>query len=1054
MTEFDPIDIEFLINQPAVKKAANEVKKSIKGIVDEAEKGNKKLNGNLGETADAVEGLSKSTDAMVKSNQKVDNSFKKSITSLISWSAALDIGLELIKAYGPVVLDYIKKFFGLKKATEEQVLAQQTLNKALDSRAYKKGIENVIALKKAFELARDGVLDKSIAINKYNKLIGDTAGKANSLEAAEKGLIDNQEAYLEMMFKKAAANIALEEAAQKALDAEKRRVQFESEDFSPTDILKLSGLGGGGILGNVFGTDVDFDKAEERAGKAADILEKEGESLQEIYERLIGEAEKAAKKLNTTIFNNDDGDDKIKKTGLSEREKLLQKIADLDKEFNLKQLDSNAAEVQALKNKFSKITELVEKFNADPKNAKVKIELEGLKEIEEAATEDLLFRQDTRRIKTEIEERRKIFEEFEAYKKDFGVAKAKERYAAELKEFESFNAFIKNLREENEPTFTAFVAGNATASQTERAKVINEPAEKQKKEQEQLYKELLAELRSFEERRNLLIEQYQESRNLLLSKGNTTAAKELKTIFDKELAALDESFAKGTDEYKALIRGVENLSDTAAQTVIDNARKMVQALLASGQLSEDAATEITKKIDKLQETIDSRSGERFAKIANQIAQISGALRELGGSLESYDQGLADTVTTMGELGDVAASAFTSIAAFASGDIVGGIAGAISAIAGIFSIGARARESARQAQAELLRLQEQAEDGERRLNEIIRQRNIAKAQEVELTLKNIEAQREALKLAKQQLQADERRLFQELQNEQFINGSRTEKFGGFLGIGRKTRVVNEYADLLGLTFEEIEALFEQGKLTERAEELFEQLRRLREEGEDINGLLSDLEDQANQTFTGATANAISDSIIEGLRNGYDSFEDFAGDIEKILQNAILNSIKFQLLEEPLQRLFEQFADFAESDGELTEAEANAVRDAYNQQVQDAIDRYNQLSDVLDLDAIEGGNQSGLQGAIRRELTEETASELTGLFRGQFDITKRHMQLHEQHFLLEQQNRESTLQMIQISSRIEENTRLTVEGLTTAVIELQAIRNNTRQTSSARDQGRTG
>ena len=51
--------------------------------------------------------------------------------------------------------------------------------------------------------------------------------------------------------------------------------------------------------------------------------------------------------------------------------------------------------------------------------------------------------------------------------------------------------------------------------------------------------------------------------------------------------------------------------------------------------------------------------------------------------------------------------------------------------------------------------------------------------------------------------------------------------------------NDYDSLAGKTYEEMESLYTQDKLTESAKVLFEQLQKLKDEGEDVAGMIDDL-----------------------------------------------------------------------------------------------------------------------------------------------------------------------------------------------------------------------
>lgn len=1089
MSDFDPIDVAFLINDEEVSRDAKKVRDELQGTVRDietttaranrqitntfkgstveiqknttalttqrrqydglgnsiaqitrelpaftfsAQTGFLAISNNLPILADEIGRLKVQNEELVASGQKSRSVFGQVAKSFLSWNTVLSVGVTLLTIYGPQIIDFIGNLFRSKSAIDDNTASLEALNQAYESSSYQKAVRGVVEVRAAFAGAGEDIERKSDALKLYNETLGDALGTANNYNAAEKIFRDKSDAYVRALLFRAAATEAVNEASK-----ELTRITKEQDEVQ----RDIDERGGTSSATSQFAT---TNLRQERSE-----LQREANEVESLYNRIINRlnqrADDLAKAFKLDFDDDDDGADKL----ISERQKLLDKIEALDNEFAKKRLEDDDAEVKAVQDKFDKVRKLVEAFNADPTTrATARIDLEAFEELEQRALSDLDFSQDTRKLKEELDQQRAIFEDFEEYKKNFGLEKAKERYAEELKEFESFGEFIQQLYEANQPTFEAFINGSATAVQNERANLIIDEAEKQKRIQDQLYTDLLASLQSYEDRRTLLLEQYQERRALLLANGNATAVRELDSIFNEELNNLDESFAKGTDEYKALIRGVENLSDAAALTVIENARKMVQALIDAGRLSEESAADINGKIDALENNVNTRSAQRFTAVAQGISEVSNALLPLSDNLREVDEDLANSIETLAQLGQVAVDVTSSIAGFAAGGpagIAAGIAGAISALGNLIGLTKNQTDASEESQQRVLDFQNDIEDGEIRLNKLLRERNLERAKELDLTLRSLTAQREALRISQQQVQTDQERIFNLLQQEQFVSG-----FDDFFFDIK----VPELDDLLGKTFEEIEALFENGQLTERAAELFEQLRALRNEGEDIDGLLRDLEIQQQQLFTGTTSSAISDSIIEGLRNGYDSFEDFAGDIEKVLQGAILNSIKFQLLEEPLQRLFEQFAGFAESDGELTQAEADAVRAAYEQQVQDAIDRYNQLSDVLDLDALDGANESGLQGAIRRELTEETASELTGLFRGQFDITKRHFQLAEQQFILEKENRASTIQMVQIQVAIEQNTRLMADTLTVAVQELVSIRKNTKQGQSGRDQGLGG
>lgn len=71
------------------------------------------------------------------------------------------------------------------------------------------------------DLAKKGLIDKEAVLKQYNGTIGITTGQVKNLDEAEQALVKNGSAYVRMMLFKAAANVALGEAAKKAFEISK-----------------------------------------------------------------------------------------------------------------------------------------------------------------------------------------------------------------------------------------------------------------------------------------------------------------------------------------------------------------------------------------------------------------------------------------------------------------------------------------------------------------------------------------------------------------------------------------------------------------------------------------------------------------------------------------------------------------------------------------------------------------------------------------------------------------------------------------------------------------
>lgn len=1117
MSDFDPINIDFVLNSPQVKKDSQQIKADITGADASAQKSAQKvgetvkrvydqnvkevneytaavtasraalrastaqvgrsssgfntlnhsinqisrelpafavsaqigilaLSNNIPILADEIKKLKLQNDQLIASGQKGVPVWKTIAKGIFSWQTALSLGITVLTIYGREFGAFVQKLLQGGKSIDEVKAKQEALNASMQSSDYKKALQNQFELSNNFQLVKEGALDADKALETYNKTMGKVVGEAKNLNEAEQLFVANSDQYVQALLYREAAKIRAQKNAEKLVEfAEKERKM-----------------------------EVDLAKAREGVDANAryEIQNTQRERVKNALERLniLRKERQEFLRVNNSIFKefkrkelafgfDFDASGASTRKAVSNRQALLDRIASLDKEYARKRLSSDEEEIQALKDKFAMVRLLVDRFNNDPANRGAAIALGGLNLTEERALNDLRFRHETKALAESIEEQRDIYRDYEAFRLQFGKEAADERFANERAAFESYSDFLKSKLDENKTALDAVAAGTATGGQAERVELLQAASQDEANNQQEKFDRLIAQLRTFHEHRLLIEEQYEvkarELRESYEGEDLETRLEVLRSQKDKELNELNEAAFKESELYQDLNQRILDMTRNQIQEHLD----LLKNALNNGffTAADGAIFNFTERqIEQLQSVIGeletiARDSGGLSKAGEAFGDIAGALYNLADGFSTVNSELAATLETSGDLLSVLGYAANAAQGFASGDTVSGIVGSTQAVAGFMRILQRSRESREQANAELRQIQYDIEDGERTYNQLLRERNILLAESLDLTLAQIEAREQALLQAKQESQSDYNDLFDELQNSRYITGSRTERYGGVLGIGRRTRVVNDYASLLGKSYEEIEQLYEQGQLEERVAELFEQLRQLKEEGADIDAQLEALQDQANQIFTGTTEDAIANSIIQGLKDGKKAVEDFAGDMEQLLQDAILNAIKYQTLEEPLAEFYQLFADYAESEGGLSEAEIAELRELYDSIVQNALDSYDQLSEILDEDLLSGGSAAGLQGAIRREMTEATASELTGLYRATFDVMKRQEAAIQQQLVYDKNALTKTHAIMQSSAMIEEHTRNTVAELKLAVAELKVINRNTKTTSTGYDRG---
>ena len=218
-----------------------------------------------------------------------------------------------------------------------------------------------------------------------------------------------------------------------------------------------------------------------------------------------------------------------------------------------------------------------------------------------------------------------------------------------------------------------------------------------------------------------------------------------------------------------------------------------------------------------------------------------------------------------------------------------------------------------------------------------------------------------------------------------------------------------------------------------------LEELEQKAEAARRKAEELKDQLDELYTGTTETTIVDSIIAGLREGRSSVADFANDFKRLMQDALLQAFQTKYLEAEIAKFYDAFAE-AGSDSNYTASEIQALQDFYNQIIDGAQSDIDAINAILEETGIGGlgtsDSQPGLSGAVRREITEETAGELAGLFRNQLDTTKQHFEVAQQHLNV-------TNNIAEFSERIANNTELMVERLDNAVAYLQEIAETTEE-----------
>jgi hypothetical protein len=217
---------------------------------------------------------------------------------------AIGVATSLIVAFGDEIGDFFNKVTGGSQSLKEYNNAFSQTKKEF-ANAYVE-VENV---NNAFERFRNGTLSKKDALDQYNNSLGKVYGTTKDIAEAEKVFINNKESYVKAALFRAAAQIALQKAAEQAFK------QLEAQN-APQNVNKASLLPGEGLgafaLSKLTGgpaiTGTDILGAE-AIGSKAKTLEEVFKGIAKQFNEAANEQDKYAtrtKNFNTEITKTTD----------------------------------------------------------------------------------------------------------------------------------------------------------------------------------------------------------------------------------------------------------------------------------------------------------------------------------------------------------------------------------------------------------------------------------------------------------------------------------------------------------------------------------------------------------------------------------------------------------------------------------------------------------------------------------------------------------------------------------------------------------------------------
>lgn len=465
------------------------------------------------------------------------------------------------------------------------------------------------------------------------------------------------------------------------------------------------------------------------------------------------------------------------------------------------------------------------------------------------------------------------------------------------------------------------------------------------------YDAMLAEYGTFEERKQAIIDDYDEKRRAAQEAGNTEMVEAIDRAQAQALSkfALDELQAH--PDWELMFGDLDEISTKKLQELIDKINNLDGDYLGIEFDPKDLET-LKGNIEKMKKEIQERNpfsslvssikdyikaedeASKKTALTNVFKSASGAIELVGGAFDAVTSGLEKMGVTMdeqtqaiiGDIGDILDGAGQVASGIATGNPLSIIQGSIGLLSSAFDLfNSRDRK---------------AEKSIKRRQEAI----------------------DKLKASYEQLEwAVDKALGTEVYNNQMALIHNMEQ---------------QQAHLRGMINDEYSKKHtDNGKIQDYQNQIAELDRQ-------IQDLYDEIANDILQTNAKDFASTLADSLTEAFKAGEDAANAFEQTVNKVLQNAIVNQLKKRFLENQLQSALDSlYTDMGYWSGDnfifdgLTDAE---IAD-FKAKVQAAANNYNQALDVYkdlfkDLE-IDDDSEDSLTGAVKG-VTEETADIIAG------------------------------------------------------------------------------
>lgn len=530
--------------------------------------------------------------------------------------------------------------------------------------------------------------------------------------------------------------------------------------------------------------------------------------------------------------------------------------------------------------------------------------------------------------------------------------------------------------------------------------------------------DLLKQYQDFDAKRRSIDDKYAKDKQTLESRRTTSNASEIDSAinelnYQKEeaLKEIAMEFASRNEEFEIWMNQIATFSMEELQKRLREARALLGSLQIAGvggdKLAEAIAKvvtlekEIANQKKKTSTSPDKRSVKDWQELYKTLSKVDEQFKEIGDSIGG----------TAGELLSSAGSISTAILSMIDG-IITLTTGSIKSVEGMSDAAAKAIKAVETASVilaivsaalqvvtkifSMFKGKSKAEKDSERLSKVTNK--IAETNEIvnNLIEKRIDlikaattAERNGLKLTTEEAIKAQQDLIQVQYSKLWKNeilgkkGKNNDLDVRDLGLA----TVEQLKDFLSggqIAFKDgfttLIELEKQGySLTDA-----DKWKSIVDEWDKLNEQADQLKETVSEINTGINFDEARDGLDDFLLSADTTFKDISDNFEDYMRQSILNVVKSDYLNKEMKEWYDQF-DKMSKDGALSASDVETLREKYETIYNEAQNRIDELLNAAGVN-LEGAVPNSQAGAISETITEETASVMMGIWRGQYDVTK--------------------------------------------------------------------